>query len=122
VGEVHDELRHHFADDPDAEVVVERRAVLVEVEGPPLPEGLRPYVDVLIFVERMEAVGSGRTPQDSAAERVASSRGSCGKAFDLVMERQEPLTRQVEAVVGLQLAAGDVDEDQFLEIEQLENG
>jgi hypothetical protein len=57
VGEVHDELRHHFADDPDAEVVVERRAVLVEVEGPRLPEGLRPYVDVLIFVERLEAVG-----------------------------------------------------------------
>jgi hypothetical protein len=31
--------------------------VLVEVEGPRLPEGLRPYVDVLIFVERLEAVG-----------------------------------------------------------------
>ena len=45
-----------------------------------------------------------------------------GEAFDLVVEGQEPLAGQVEAVVGLQLAVGDVDEDLFLEIEQLENG
>ena len=38
------------------------------------------------------------------------------------MEGQEPLTGQVEAVVGLQLAVGDVDEDAFLEIEQLDDG
>src|SRR5918995_7151940 len=45
-----------------------------------------------------------------------------GKALDLVMERQKPLARQVEAVVGLQLAVGDVDEDLLLEIEQLDDG
>jgi hypothetical protein len=44
------------------------------------------------------------------------------KAFDLIVEGQEPLTGQVEAVVGPQLAVGDVDEDLLLEIEQLENG
>ena len=38
------------------------------------------------------------------------------------MEGQESLPSQVEAVVGLQLAFGDVDEDVFLEIEQLEYG
>ena len=38
------------------------------------------------------------------------------------MEGEEPLSRQVEAVVRLQLAFGNVDEDLFLEIEQLENG
>ena len=38
------------------------------------------------------------------------------------MESQEALAGQVEAVVGLQVAVGDVDEDPFLEIEQLENG
>jgi hypothetical protein len=38
------------------------------------------------------------------------------------VERQEPLAGQVEAVVGPQLAVGDVDEDLLLEIEQLEDG
>ena len=38
------------------------------------------------------------------------------------MEGQELLTGQVEAVVGPQLSVGDVDEDLFLEIEQLEDG
>jgi hypothetical protein len=38
------------------------------------------------------------------------------------VESQEPLAGQVEAVVGPQLAVDDVDEDLFLEIEQLENG
>jgi hypothetical protein len=47
---------------------------------------------------------------------------SHGKAFDLIVESQEPLSGQVEAVVCLQLAFGDVDEDVLLEIEQLENG
>jgi hypothetical protein len=45
-----------------------------------------------------------------------------GKAFDLVVEGEESLSGQVEAVVCLQLAFGDVDEDAFLEIEQFENG
>ena len=45
-----------------------------------------------------------------------------GEAFDLVVEGEEALSGQEEAVVGLQLAFGDVDEDAFLDIEQLENG
>src|SRR3954464_3942786 len=48
--------------------------------------------------------------------------GRHAKAFDLVVEGQEPLTGQVEAVVGLQLAVGNVDEDLLPEIEQLEHG
>jgi len=44
------------------------------------------------------------------------------RAFDLVVEGEESLSGEVEAVVRLQLAFGDVDEDVFLEIEQLENG
>jgi hypothetical protein len=51
-----------------------------------------------------------------------SSETRHGEAFDLVVEGQEPLTGQVEAVFGLQLAVGDVDEDPLLEIEQLEHG
>src|SRR5688572_8283430 len=47
---------------------------------------------------------------------------SHGRAFDLVVEGEESLSRQVEAVLRLQLAIGDVHEDVFLEIEQLENG
>jgi hypothetical protein len=50
------------------------------------------------------------------------SRARFGEALDLVVESQEPLAGQVEAVIGLQLAVRDVDGDQFLEIEQLENG
>ena len=38
------------------------------------------------------------------------------------MESQEPLAGQEEAVIGPQLAFGHIDEDPFLEIEQLENG
>jgi hypothetical protein len=38
------------------------------------------------------------------------------------VEGQEPLAGEVEAVVRLQLAVGNVDEDPLLEIEQLENG
>jgi hypothetical protein len=49
------------------------------------------------------------------------SRARFGEAFDLVVESQEALAGQVEAVVGSQLAVGDVDEDLFLEIEQLED-
>jgi hypothetical protein len=42
----------------------------------------------------------------------ARPRHAChGKAFDLVVEGQEPLTGQVEAVVSPKLAVGDVDED-----------
>jgi hypothetical protein len=44
------------------------------------------------------------------------------EAFDLVVKGQESLPGQVEAVLGLQFAVGDVDEDPLLEIEQLENG
>jgi hypothetical protein len=47
------------------------------------------------------------------------SRTRFGEAFDLVVESQEPLAGQAEAVVGPQFAVGDVDEDPFLEIEQL---
>jgi hypothetical protein len=47
---------------------------------------------------------------------------SHGKAFDLVVEGEESLAGKVEAVVCLQLAFCDVDEDAFLEVEQLENG
>jgi RNA polymerase sigma factor (sigma-70 family) len=91
VGDVHDELRHHFGDSPDVEVIVERRsgdrrsgkerrrrdepfegearrrirnvggrrvgerrAVLVEVEPPSLPQPLLPYLHRLVFVERLE--------------------------------------------------------------------
>src|SRR4051794_15211022 len=53
---------------------------------------------------------------------VVVSRGRFGEAFDLVMEGEESLSGEVEAVVCFQRAFGDVDEDAFLEIEQLENG
>jgi hypothetical protein len=49
------------------------------------------------------------------------SRARFGESFDLVAESQEPLAGEVEAVVGSQFAVGDIDEDPFLEIEQLEN-
>ena len=45
-------------------------------------------------------------------------RGSPGReseAFDLVAERQEALAGEIEAVVGLELAVGDVDVDLLLE-------
>jgi hypothetical protein len=38
------------------------------------------------------------------------------------VEGEEPLAGEVEAVVGLQLAVGDVDVDPLPEIEQLEDG
>jgi hypothetical protein len=38
------------------------------------------------------------------------------------VQGQEWLTGEVEAVVGLQLAVGEVDEDPFVEIEELEDG
>jgi len=50
------------------------------------------------------------------------SRARFSEAFDLVVESQEALAGEVEAVVGLQLAVGDVDEDPFVEIEELEDG
>src|SRR5919106_1051877 len=50
------------------------------------------------------------------------SHGRSREAVDLVVKRQEPLAGQTEAVLGLQLVVGDVDEDPFLEIEQLDNG
>ena len=62
---------------------------------------------------------AGRAREDL---RVVVSRARDGEALNLVVESQEPLTGQIEAVVGLQLAVGDVDEDPFLEIEQLEHG
>ena len=123
VGEVHDELRHHFADDPDVEVVVERRseerrsgtdrrrkeeppprkerrrirssdgrrvgerrAVLVEVEAPPLPEGLRPYADVLIFVERLEPPSEHAEDLDSG-RLVVSFQAGDGEAFSTLYMR-----------------------------------
>jgi hypothetical protein len=50
------------------------------------------------------------------------SRARFGEALDLVVESQEALAGEVEAVVGPQLAVGHGDEDLFLEIEQLEDG
>ena len=62
--------------------------------------------------------GAGRAREDPCGVVVVSgARG--GEAFDLVVEGQEALAGQVEAVVGLQLAVGDIDEDPLLEIEQL---
>src|SRR5688500_5233447 len=67
------------------------------------------------------AAGSGASrAREDLCVVVSGARG--GEAFDLVVERQEALAGQVEAVVGSQLVVGDVDEDVFLEIEQLENG
>jgi hypothetical protein len=45
-----------------------------------------------------------------------------GKALALVVESQEALAGEVEAVLGPQLAVDDVHEDLLLEIEQLEDG
>src|SRR4051812_43251280 len=64
----------------------------------------------------------GRRRPSVNAPQGAASRARFREALDLVVKRQEPLARQVEAVVGPQLAVGDEDEDPFLEIEQLENG
>jgi hypothetical protein len=50
------------------------------------------------------------------------SRAPDGDAFDLVVERQEALTGQVEAVGQSSLAVGHADVDPFLEIEQFEDG
>jgi hypothetical protein len=52
---------------------------------------------------------------------VSTSGARHWEAVDLVVERQESLTGEVEAVVGPQLAVGEVDEDLFLEIRQLED-
>jgi RNA polymerase sigma factor (sigma-70 family) len=116
-GEVHDSLRHHFAEEPDVEVVVEqrssdrrsgedrrrrdqahpgadrrsirnsggrrvgeRRAILVEVDPPALPEGLLVYVDRLVFVERLEPSTEHAEDLDSA-RLVTSFQSGDGEAF-----------------------------------------
>ena len=62
---------------------------------------------------------AGRVPRD---DLLFVSRARFGEALDLVVESQEALAGEVEAVVGPQLAVGHGDEDLFLEIEQLEDG
>jgi hypothetical protein len=43
--------------------------------------------------------------------------------FDLVVESEEPLTSQVEAVIGFQIAVDHhVNEDPLVEIQQLDDG
>jgi RNA polymerase sigma-70 factor, ECF subfamily len=123
VGEVHDELRHHFADNPDVEVIVERRrgdrrsgkdrrqrdepfegedrrrirnvggrrvgerrAVLVEVDAPPLPESLMPYVDRVVFVERLEPSSEHAEDLDSA-RLVTRFQSGDGEAFTSIYMR-----------------------------------
>src|SRR3954447_3015307 len=61
------------------------------------------------------SAGSG-----AATGRRSRTRG--GEAFDLVVQGQEALTGQGEAVLGLQLSVGDMDEDPLLEGEQLDDG
>ena len=62
------------------------------------------------------------TPQPCEEHLPSDHVRGHSRAFDLVVEGEEALAGQVEAVVRLQLAFDDVDEDAFLEIEQLENG
>jgi RNA polymerase sigma-70 factor, ECF subfamily len=123
VGEVHDDLRHHFADDADVEVVVERRgedrrsgedrrrkeeapprkerrrvrnadgrrvgerrAVLVEVEAPPLPDVLQPYVARLLFVEQLEPSSEHGEDLDSG-RLVVSFQAGDDEAFSTLYMR-----------------------------------
>jgi len=123
VGDVHDELRHHFADEPDVEVVVERRgedrrsgndrrgrgkphpeaerrqirnptgrrvgerrAVLVEVEAPPLPDGLQVHATGLVFVERLEPSSEHAEDLDSG-RLVVSFQAGDGEAFSSLYMR-----------------------------------
>jgi hypothetical protein len=71
-------------------------------------------------------VRRGRSPRAEVSVRrwraPRTSRRPHGQAVDLVVEGEEPLAGEVEAVVGLQLAVGDVDVDPLPEIEQLEDG
>jgi RNA polymerase sigma-70 factor (ECF subfamily) len=123
VGDVHDELRHHFGEDPDVEVVVERRgedrrtgedrrhrdephggqerrrirnstgrrvgerrAVLVEVEAPPLPSGLSVHVARLVFVERLEPSSEHAEDLDSG-RLVVSFQAGDSEAFSSLYMR-----------------------------------
>jgi RNA polymerase sigma-70 factor (ECF subfamily) len=122
-GEVHDELRHHFAEEPNVEVVVERRrrdrragkerrrgedsypgperrqirnadgrrvgerrAVLVEVSPPSLPESLQPYADRITFVERLEPPTEHAEDLDSA-RLVTSFQAGDKEAFTTLYMR-----------------------------------
>ena len=70
----------------DGRRVAERRAVLVEVEAPPLPEGLRPYADVLIFVERLEPPSQHAEDLDSG-RLVVSFQAGDREAFSTLYMR-----------------------------------
>jgi RNA polymerase sigma-70 factor, ECF subfamily len=70
----------------DGRRVGERRAVLVEVEAPPLPEGLRPYADVLIFVERLEPPSQHAEDLDSG-RLVVSFQAGDREAFSTLYMR-----------------------------------
>src|SRR5215213_4516948 len=63
---------------------------------------------------------SGHSPAGCSAAIASSSRVRL--AFDLVVQRQEALPGQIEAVLGLELAVGNEDIDLFVEGEQLEHG
>jgi RNA polymerase sigma-70 factor (ECF subfamily) len=121
--DVHDELRRHFADDPEVEVVVERRrqdrrsgrdrrqrdephpgperrrvkndagrrvgerrAALVEVEAPPLPEPLQAYGVLLTFVERFEPPTEHAEDLDSG-RLVVSFQAGDSEAFSSLYMR-----------------------------------
>ena len=66
---------------------------------------------VTVLASPRTANVTGRTSSSTAA----SSRRPEGEPFDLVVEGQEPLAGELEAVLGLQLAVGDVDVDLLLE-------
>ena len=87
--------------------------------------------DTSFWTADAERLATAYTPGEDGLEVLDPpdgvwSRPSAGlsgrEALDLVAQRQEALPGQREAVVGPQLAAGDVDVDALLEVQELEHG
>jgi RNA polymerase sigma-70 factor (ECF subfamily) len=64
----------------------DRRALLVEVEPPPMPAKLSPYVDRLLFVERLEPPSEHEEDLD-AARLVTSFQAGDSEAFTTLYMR-----------------------------------
>jgi RNA polymerase sigma-70 factor (ECF subfamily) len=150
--ELHEELRAHFRDDPNVEVVVERRrrerrtneqrrsdeadalndrrlirnaegrrvgdrrAALASIEPPTLPVSVHPYLEQIVFVERLEPSDQHYEDLDTARLVTRHQAGDREVFSELYMRYFDRVYSYLRLALDDEHAAEDTTQQVFLKV------
>ena len=150
--ELHEDLRVHFREDPNVEVVVERRrrerrvgsqrrhdeldalndrrlirnqdgrrvgdrrAAVAAVEPPTLPAGMHPYLEEIVFVERLEPSGQHYEDLDTARLVTRHQAGDKEVFAELYMRYFDRVYSYLRLALDDEHAAEDTTQQVFLKV------